>query len=140
MALVVATRAKHGPNLPSLSRIKYLALSPYGVASRSCCATHRSVGERVTPTWSTFRDLPFDDEEGKERLKEEGSRLEEVAGPDLGGVIAQEGCPLLASWLVGANRPHILLNGSLAHPKAQFQQLPMNALSTEDGDCLPPSP
>jgi len=54
-------------------------------------------------------------------------------------VIAQEGCPLLASWLVGANRPHILLNGSLAHPKAQFQQLPTNALSTEDGDCFPPS-
>jgi len=47
-------------------------------------------------------------------------------------VIAQEGCPLLASWLVGANRPHILLNGSLAHPKAQFQQLPMNALSTPE--------
>ena len=30
-----------------------------------------SVGDRVTPTWITRRDLPLDDEEGKERSKEE---------------------------------------------------------------------
>src|SRR5258708_35650748 len=31
-------------------------LCPYGVASRSCCATQGSVGEPVTCTWMTFRD------------------------------------------------------------------------------------
>ena len=28
-------------------------------------------GNLVTPTWITLRELPFDDEEGKERSKEE---------------------------------------------------------------------
>jgi hypothetical protein len=28
---------------------------PIGVASRRCCATQESVGERVTPTWITLR-------------------------------------------------------------------------------------
>jgi hypothetical protein len=71
MALVVATRAKQGPNLLSLSRIKYFGACPNGVASRSCCATQGSVGDRVTPTWITHLDLPFDDEECEERSKEE---------------------------------------------------------------------
>ena len=31
-------------------------ICPYGVASRSCCATQGSVGDRVTFTWITFRD------------------------------------------------------------------------------------
>jgi hypothetical protein len=55
MPLVTATRAKLGPNLLSLSRIRYLGACPYGVASRSCCAVQASVGERVTPAWMTFR-------------------------------------------------------------------------------------
>src|SRR6266487_6591433 len=71
MSLVVATRAKQGPNLLSFSRIRYFGACPYGVASRSCCATQGSVGDLVTPTWITFRDLPFDEEERKERSKEE---------------------------------------------------------------------
>jgi hypothetical protein len=56
MLLVVATRAKLGPNLLSFSRIRYLGLSPYGVASRNCWATQLSGGDRVTPTWVIFRD------------------------------------------------------------------------------------
>ena len=83
-----------------------------------------SVGDRVTPTWITRRDLPLDDEEGKERSKEEIGDLEEVACTDLSGVVAQEGRPLLASWLVRANGPHVFLNSSLAGMNAQFQQLP----------------
>src|SRR6266700_7967532 len=35
MPLVVATCAKFGPNLRSLSRIRYVGVCPYGVASRS---------------------------------------------------------------------------------------------------------
>ncbi len=50
MPLVVATRAKFGPNLRSVSRSRYRGLSPYGVASRNCCATQGSMGDRVTFT------------------------------------------------------------------------------------------
>src|SRR6266700_3341073 len=49
--------ATHGPNLLSLSRVRYFGACPYGVASRRCCATQGSVGDRVTPTWITFRDF-----------------------------------------------------------------------------------
>ena len=55
--LVVATLAKFFPNFFSLSRIKYFGARPFGVASRSCCATQGSVGARVTFTWMTFRDF-----------------------------------------------------------------------------------
>lgn len=51
MPLVAATRAKCCPNVRSLSRIRYVGPSPYGVASRNCCATQGSVGARVTLTW-----------------------------------------------------------------------------------------
>jgi len=71
MPLVFVTRAMHGPNLLSLSRSRYFGASPYGVASRNCCATQASVGERVTPTWITLRDAQLDDEERKERPKEQ---------------------------------------------------------------------
>src|SRR5260370_39140136 len=53
MALVDATRAKQDPNLRSLSQIRYFGACPYGVDSRSCCATQGSEGDLVTPTWIT---------------------------------------------------------------------------------------
>jgi hypothetical protein len=56
MLLVAATRARFGPNLRSLSRIRYVGVCPYAVASRNCCAIQGSVGARVTCTWMTFRD------------------------------------------------------------------------------------
>src|SRR5260221_7221821 len=56
MLLVCATRAKLTPNLSSLSRMRYFGLTPKAVASRSCCAVHASVGDRVTPTWITLRE------------------------------------------------------------------------------------
>src|SRR5215470_10387752 len=57
MPLVVATCVKHDPNLPSSSRMRYFGACPYSVASRSCWATQRSEGDRVTPTWITRRDF-----------------------------------------------------------------------------------
>src|SRR2546429_6363235 len=65
--------------------------------------------------------LQFYDEERKERPKEEIGHLQEVTGPDLVGVRAQKGRPLLTSWLLCANCPHVLLNGALADADAQFQ-------------------
>ena len=84
--------------------------------------------------------LEFDEEEGEERPKEEISHLQEVAGPDLGCVIAQEGRPLLSLWQWCANLPYILLDSALTHMNAEFQELPTNTLSTEDADSPSPSP
>jgi hypothetical protein len=55
---------------------------------------------------------------------------QEVTGPDIRSVIAAKCAPLLTSWLVGANRPHVLLDGALTHVYPQFQQFPANALSS----------
>src|SRR5256885_15416637 len=71
MALVVATRAKQDPNLLSLSQIRYFGASPYGVDSRSCCATQGSEGDLVTPTWITRRVLSSMRKKARERSKEE---------------------------------------------------------------------
>jgi len=71
-------------------------------------------------------------EEGKERPKEKVSHLQEVTGPDIRRVIAEKRAPLLTSWLVGANRPHVLLDGALTHVSPQFQQFPANALSSPE--------
>src|SRR5215470_13823436 len=74
----------------------------------------------------------FDNKESEERSKEQVSHLQEVACPDLRGVVAQKGRPLLASWLVCANRPHVLLDGALAHVDAQFQEFTPYAFSTPE--------
>jgi len=48
-----------------------LALAHTGSLPGAVRATQASVGERVTPTWITFRDAQFDEEEGKEWSKEQ---------------------------------------------------------------------
>ncbi len=44
-----------------------------------------------------FPRSQFDDEEGKERAEEEVCHLEEITGPDLPHMTAQEGSPVLSS-------------------------------------------
>jgi len=68
--------------------------------------------------------LQFNNEERKEGSKEEIGDLQEITGPDLCGVGVQKRAPLLTSWLVDANVPHVLLDSTLTHTKAQFQQFP----------------
>src|SRR5207245_10419973 len=55
-----ATCSRHACKIRSEFAIiipdQIFGVCPYGVASRSCCATQGSVGERVTFTWMTFRD------------------------------------------------------------------------------------
>ena len=60
-------------------------------------ATQRSVGERVTFTWITFRDAQFDDEESKKRTEEEVSDLQKITGPHPFSMITQEGFPDLST-------------------------------------------
>src|SRR5215470_6000372 len=62
--------------------------------------------------------LELDEEEGKERPKEKVSHLQEVTGPNVRRVITQKCAPLLTSWRLCANRPHVLLDGALADPQA----------------------
>ena len=94
---------------------------------------HPSIGRRAS---HALMDHPsrfqFYYEEGKERPKEKVRHLQEVTGPDIRRVIAEERAPLLTSWLLGAYRPHVLLNGSLTHVYPQFQQFPANALSSPE--------
>jgi hypothetical protein len=73
-------------------------------------ATQRSVGDRVTFTWMTFRDFNEGVEESKERTEEEISDLEEIAGPHLCSMIAQESPPVLSTGSLWASLFHILLN------------------------------
>ena len=92
---------------------------------------HPGIGRRAR---DAHMDHPsrsqFDEEEGKERSKEQIGDLQEVAGPDLVGVCAQKGRPPLASWLLGANSSHVLLDRALTHVKAQLQEFSTNSFST----------
>jgi len=55
--------------------------------------------------------LQFDEKESKEWTEEEVRDLEEIAGPHLCGMSAQERPPVLSTGSFWANRLHILLNG-----------------------------
>src|SRR5215213_9854995 len=71
-----------------------------------------------------------DDEEREERPEPQVDDLEEVAGPDRRGVVADEGGPRLPAP-PGPRRPrraHVALDGALADPDAQLQELAADAL------------
>ena len=76
--------------------MRYFGVCPYGVASRSWCAVHASVGERITPTWITVRDFSEGVEERKERAEQEVSHLEEIASPNFSCMIAEKSSPVLS--------------------------------------------
>ena len=90
--------------------------------------------------------LQFDDEEGKERTEEEISHLQEITGPHLCRMIAQERFPVLSTGSFWANLLHILLNGPFTHPNIQLEELTTNALRSpesivcchllDQADCL----
>ena len=75
----------------------------------------------MTPTWITFLDFNSMRKKARERPKEQIGDLEEVAGPDLRGVVAQKRAPLLPSWRLCASSSHVFLDGALAYTQAQFQ-------------------
>jgi len=101
-------------------RSRFPELLPHpGIRRRSCDAN-----------MDDLACLEEGEEEGKERSKEQIGHLQEVTGPDLPCMGAQKGRPRLASWRLCANRPHVLLNGSLADRDAQFQSCSPNPFST----------
>jgi hypothetical protein len=75
------------------------------------------VGERVTCTWMIFRDCSEGVEERKERTEEEIRHWQEITGPDVFCMIAQERFPGLSMGACWANLLHILLDGSLDSPE-----------------------
>jgi hypothetical protein len=81
----------------------------------------------------------FDDEERKERAKEQVRHLQEIAGPHVLCVSAQERRPVLSSRSRGANASHLFLDGPLTHAHIQLEQLPTDAFGSEDAGCSPPS-
>jgi len=74
----------------------------------------------------------FDDEERKERAKEQVRHLQEIAGPHVLCVIAQERRPVLSSRSRGANASHIVLDGPLTHANIQLEQLPTDAFGSPE--------
>ncbi len=140
MPLVVATRAKCCPNLRSLSRIRYLGVCPYGVASRSCCATQGSVGERVTFTWMTFRDFSSMMKKAKNERKKRSVTCKKSHAHTPCRMIAQECSPGLSTSSFGSNVLHILLDGPFTYPHTQLEEFSTDTLRSQDADCLPPSP
>ncbi len=62
----------------------------------------------------------FGDDEGEQRPKEDIGHLQEVAGPDLVGVIAAKGCPGLALGSWWSRLPHRALNRPFRDLDANF--------------------
>ena len=102
------------------------------MASRSGTG-HPGIGRRACHAHvDHFARVQEGVEEREERSKEQISHLQEVAGPDLSGVVTQKGRPLLTAWLVPANSSHVFLDGTFTHTKAQFQQFPPNSFSAPE--------
>ncbi len=74
--------------------------------------------------------LEFDDEEGKERAKKQIGHLQEIAGPHVFCVIAQQRRPVLSSRSPDANMSHRFLNGPLTHANIQLEQFPTDAFGS----------
>ena len=114
--------------LPIRSRLPQLLRNPW-IGRR---ARHTNVDD--------FPRFKFDDEEGKERTKEEICDLQEITGPHLCRMIAQERFPALPTGSFGANLLHILLNGPFTDPNIQQKRVPHGCAQLPRVGCVLPSP
>jgi hypothetical protein len=96
MPLVSATCVKIGPNLRSLSRMRYFGTCPYGVASRSGTRSPL-IGRRARHIdMDDFPRFQFTYEEGKKRTEEKVCHLQEITSPYLCRMNAEKGLPALS--------------------------------------------
>jgi hypothetical protein len=51
----------------------------------------------------------------------------------------QEGSPVLSSGVLGANVPHMLLDGPFTYSDIELEHFAANTLGSEDADSAPPS-
>ncbi len=124
--------SKARPELAIVITNQILRRLPIG-SGLSQLLRHPGIGRRACDAnMDDLASFQFDEKEGKERPKEQIGDLQEITGPDRSCMVAQKGLPLLTSWLLGANCPHILLDRPLAHSQAQFQQFSTNALSSPE--------
>ncbi len=70
------------------------------------------------------------DEEREERSEEDIADLEEVAGPDILGVVPEERGPGPTTWAPWPRLAHIPLNCPLRNLDIEFQQFALHALDT----------
>ena len=140
MPLVAATRAKLGPNLQSLSRMRYVGVCPSGVASRSGTRNPEIRRRSRHIHMNHSPRLQFDEEKGKKRTEEEIRHLQKITGPHFRSMIAQEDFPALSTWSFWANLLHILLDGPFTDPNTQLEEFTTNALRSQDAGCLLPFP
>ena len=80
---------------------------PAGVASRTCCCTRASVGVVVTLDVDDAPRGDLHDDEDIGDGERRGVLAEEVAGPQLRGVVAHERAPGLVTAWRAASRPHV---------------------------------
>ena len=129
-----------GPRHPSKAGPKFADGITYQILWRlsigcgfSELLCHPGIGRRSRdPDMDHPSRLQFYDEEREEWSKEEIGHLYEIAGPDSAGMRAQKGRPLLPLRLVDTNRPHVLLDGALAHLYAQLQEFTTDPFSTPE--------
>jgi len=76
--------------------------------------------------------LQFDNEEGKKWTKKEIRHLQEIAGPYLCRMVAQERFPGLSTQPFVADGSHIFLNCSFTHPNIELEKLTTNALRSPE--------
>jgi len=74
----------------------------------------------------------LDDAAGEERPEEPVRDREEVAGPDVRGVVAEEGGPRLPARARGAVAAQIGLDRALGHADAELAQFAADALRTPE--------
>ncbi|GAC1433189.1 MAG: hypothetical protein NVSMB62_29570 [Acidobacteriaceae bacterium] len=56
--------------------------------------------------------------------------MQEVTGPDVVGMVAEEGCPGLPMWSWSAHLSQVALNRPLGDLDPQLEQLALNTLDT----------
>src|ERR1700680_1354367 len=77
-----------------------------------------------------------DDDEGEQRAEPGVLELEEVASPDVGGVVPEKCPPGLAPPGAGATGPPVLLDRPLADPEAELPELAADPLSPQSALAL----
>ena len=88
----------------------------------------RSVGDRVTFTWMTFRDFSSMMKKAKSGRKKRSVTCKKIAGPYLCRMIAQKGFPVLSTRSFWTDLLHILLDGPFTHSNIQLEKFPTDAL------------
>ena len=115
MPVLTTTAESRLAYLLSRSRIKYFGPSPQGVASRSCCAVHSSVGYFVTPVciypprfqFHHHKDIPLPKQPVVYNCK--------ITCPDVARLIFQKSRPILTRRTRFLVLRHVSLDGSFTY-------------------------